>query len=347
MENKIIYKQNGEIDLEGSVSQELQSLLQERQENEYNHKIRALYEAYLQELQEAEMPSYSEEIVRLHGELCDKSDYTPYITDISTKDENGEYRVVESAPFYFSDFAKYDMEVFAEELAGKLFFQPTPAQYVTGIVGADGSQIYQQHMPENADFIEYTRMLADKYGKNLAEKFFRRIMSFENGKYTETRYYTSQKSRLLEQIPTLYAEVSPLVYPQKKQTLARYLLNYAAEPDMGEDEFDINTTYAEAVKVLKMLLEEDMSVKDAIAYLEELHSSMSLIDMYSICAFLVEFGKEKGVQVYEKIFVDSAKDNKITHLDYVVADLEKVKAYIAKIRAENAEYEQALQKHVN
>ena len=239
------------------------------------------------------------------------------------------------------------MEEFAVELASKLFFQPTPAQYVSGIIGADGSRVYEQYMPENVDFIEFTRALAEKYGKSFAEKFFRRIMNFENGKYVETRYYTSQKSRLLEQVPVLYAEASPLVYPQKKQTLAQYLLDYATEPDMGEDEFDISATYAEAVKVLKMLLEEDVSVEDAIKYLEELHSGMSLIDMYAISAFLVEFGKEKGIQIYERAFVDGAKDHHITYLDYVVADLEKVKAYIAKVRAENAEFELALQKHGN
>lgn len=337
---KKIYK-NGSIDFDATISQESAIIEQQKQKNETlqkeNSELEQFYnETYNHEFFEITEADITKELSFLRDALRDQK-YEVYLKKYGSDDSMEEKQAY---PLYFSEHATYD-EQFARELADELFFPNSNEHYVSRIV-KDGQVIYSENLPQTFDKRELAQHLEQKFGKIFAGQYARRALGKSKSYQKDEAIYLSEKADLLGSVKELYEKAAPLVYPQRQKYLAEFLLDYATEPDMSEDLFSTGLTYKEAVKLLQQA-ENGVTVKEILNYINDWqHQDITLVDVYALCYFLLIFGKEKGVQIFEEKFIKPfEKEQNISYLDYNLSSVHSAKQFVEQIRQENNTYERS------
>ncbi len=330
----IIYKKNGDVDVEASIAAELVEVEKGNEAiADINEKLTKLNELKV-ELENSDMPNVTESCKELLTDLNEECDGIWVIYDGHL--QNRKLNIFEGMRSA-GDYSRVN------ELMLNLFcYFEDGNNYIAKITTKNGKEIYSNNLKYADNPVEVYETQIKPLGKFAAEFYLRCVINKLDYLKTFEECYMEYTQLLLDNVVVRINDGKDLVYSQKKNEFIEYLLRFATEPDFSEDEYNIRITYEKAIEVLKMINSET-SVKDIVAYMNELDKSY-VIDMSGVDGMALRFGKEKGIQVYEERVLKPAiakGETEIGYSDYHGPKIEKIKALIDQIRAENAIYEQA------
>ncbi len=218
--------------------------------------------------------------------------------------------------------------------------------YVSKIEDTEGNVIYTNHIEPNSSVIEICEKSIKKFGKIASIGFLKeKIQDLEYPLHTG-EYIIKKSKEMLGEVTSLIKNGLKYVYPQRKEELIEHLLNKATSPDVGEDDYDIQTTYKIAIQALQVI-KDNASPKEVCEFIDNAKGK-HFINEHEIYYFLAKFGKETGVQIFEEKVVKPAIErskSEITYSDYFVTSTEKAKKMVSNIREENSKFEAQLKEH--
>lgn len=328
---QIIYKDDGTVDFEKSVKEGIKAL----EARDGSKRYKAIMEELSQKVEAlsgSDLPDITEElqllILAVANEDC-------HAVGMFYGSQEKTFDTLPNISYYEAEnINEYVVERFIKGLCG------IEDRYTSKIT-LGGLTIYENENMTTDKYVSIFDKFAQLYGKFAAKAFAERAIYRLDRSVSWNEVDRSERLSLLNGVLPLFDETAKLVYPQRVNELAEYLLLNATVPDNGEDMYDTGLTYRVAAQILKMI-NEDKKLSEIV---KEVKSLSWPFDTYLVTSFLLRFGKEKGVQVFEKLFIKPAEKNKeghVTFLDYNIAKIDKYKAFIKEIREENQKFEEEL-----
>lgn len=350
---QIVYKKDGSVDFEKSIENEINRLeARNKEDEEYQTMFDRLVKK-AETIKNSVLPEITEEFADFLQTIV-KSKCLSYKEKRNIRETlTGEETVVEynhpsdvyMYPHYHADAA---LNGFPYQLIKDLFFRSDVTWCTSYIseISIGENIIYKNEMPFDVDYLQMADMIAKTYGKNAAEAYIKCAKEFLSiGRIIKGSTF-DEKENILNNAKKQFDMASKYVYPQRVNDLAEYLLLNATELHIkytqGSNEISTRS-YDIVIEALKMI-NEDKKVSEIIEFVHSSYfQSISAFNRDEVYLLLLEYGKEKGVQIFEELFIKPSERQKtgdIVWCDGVeVFALEKYKELIKSIREENQKFE--------
>ena len=358
---KIIYKEDGKIDIEKSIAGEIEKLNEIDKENERDRQEVKKLEDLLEETEKSDMPKITEKFISFVEKISESNSngeynkqnryavgyYSSYVKNDEKlhllKDMDWQLRLTDLDKYIKNGEVSYDCKVDVTEVIRLLIKMNYGEAYITRIVDKDDNTIYLNKLNPHKKPIEFYNTQIKDWGKVACSYCLEKLISEKKYQLAFMNPVVSQGKEMLKDVVGLIETSLACVYPQRKEELIEYLLNNATEPDLSEDEFDVQTTYKVAVQSLQMIKNKDSAVQ-VCEFIAKAKEKRCLINDFDIYSFLAKFGKETGIQVFEEKVIKPAekRNGKVGYSDYHVCNVDKAKAVAEKYRQENKQFETKL-----